>query len=96
MTNAFIMYRKRVLERIDIRSSGGFEMTMEIIGKAYLLGYKITEVPTINRERAAGKSKFKLLAWISKYLFWYLYTLIHSNKKRMMQMIGGLKENRVR
>jgi len=95
MTNAFIMYRKEVLEWIDIRSTGGFEMTIEIIGKAYFHGYKITEVPTINRDRAAGKSKFKLLSWILKYLYWYLYVFINFNKRRMMQIMSRIKDGQV-
>ena len=83
MTNAFIMYRKEVLDNIHIRSSGGFEVTMELIAKAYILGYKITEVPTVNRDRAAGKSSFQLLKWIRNYLYWYFYILIYSVVSRI-------------
>lgn len=75
MTNAFIIYRKEVLDEIHIETTGGFEITMELIAKAYVLGYRIAEVPTINRDRAAGKSKFKLLLWIGKYLRWWFYIL---------------------
>jgi len=83
MTNAFIMYRKDVLDKINIRSTGGFEITMELIARAYILGCKITEVPTINRERAAGRSNFKMLHWIGKYLYWYFYILIFSCVNRV-------------
>ena len=83
MTNAFIMYRKEVLDNINIRSSGGFEVTMELIAKAYILGYKITEVPTVNRDRAAGKSSFQLFKWIRNYLYWYFYILIYSVVSRI-------------
>jgi dolichol-phosphate mannosyltransferase len=83
MTNAFIMYRKEVLDNIYIRSSGGFEVTMELIAKAYILGYRITEVPTINRDRTAGKSSFQLLKWIRNYLYWYFYILIYSIVRRI-------------
>lgn len=95
MTNAFIMYRRNVLEQIDICSNGGFEISMEIIGKAYLHGYRITEVPTVNRNRTGGKSKFKLLSWIIKYLYWYVYVLIGSNRKRLAQMMSRPEEGRV-
>ena len=78
MTNAFVMYRKEALDNIHIRSRGGFEITMELIAKAYILGYRITEVPTINRERAEGRSNFKLLSWIGNYIYWYFYILIYS------------------
>jgi glycosyltransferase involved in cell wall biosynthesis len=83
MTNAFIMYRKEVLDNIYIRSSGGFELTMEIIAKAYILGYRLTEVPTINRDRVGGKSNFQLLKWIGNYLYWYFYILIYSLVHRL-------------
>ena len=83
MTNAFILYRKEVLDNIHIRSNGGFEVTMELIAKAYILGYKITEVPTTNRERVAGKSNFQLFSWLQNYLYWYLYILIYSIVRRI-------------
>jgi glycosyltransferase involved in cell wall biosynthesis len=82
-TNAFIMYRKKVLDNIEITSTGGFEITMEIIAKAYVRGYAITEVPTINRDRNAGKSKFALCKWIFNYLYWYFYILLYSVRKRL-------------
>ena len=83
MTNAFILYKKEVIDNIHIRSVGGFEITMELIAKAYILGYRIGEVPTVNRDRAAGKSNFKLLRWIGNYLHWYFYILIYSVVRRI-------------
>lgn len=83
MTNAFILYRKEVLDNIHIRSSGGFEVTMELIAKAYILNYKITEVPTTNRERATGKSNFRLFKWLRNYFYWYMYILIYSIVRRI-------------
>ena len=83
MTNAFIIYRKEVLDEIYIQTTGGFEITMEIIAKAYVLGYRIAEVPTINRDRAAGKSNFKMLKWMSRYLHWYLYILRYAVVHRL-------------
>jgi hypothetical protein len=56
---------------------------MELIAKAYILGYRITEVPTINRERATGKSNFRLIKWIRNYLYWYFYILIYSIVRRL-------------
>jgi dolichol-phosphate mannosyltransferase len=81
-TNAFIMYRKSVLDNIEISSTGGFEVTMEIIAKAYILDCNIAEVPTINRDRTAGKSKFALWKWIYNYFYWYFYIILHSIRKR--------------
>lgn len=78
MTNAFIIHKKEILDQINIRSTGGFEVTMEIIAKSFVLGATMAEVPTINRDRNAGSSKFRILHWIAKYLYWYIYIAIYS------------------
>lgn len=83
MTNAFIMYRREIIEGIQITSTGGFEITMEIIAKAYLGGHRITEVPTVNRDRSAGESKFHLFRWILQYLYWYAFIVISSVGRRL-------------
>lgn len=72
-TNAFKLYDKDMLSKINIESSGGFELNLEITVKAFLAGYKITEIPTTWRDRTLGVSKFKLWAWLPKYLRWYFY-----------------------
>lgn len=76
VTNSFKMYRKSVLRDIQIESSGGFEIGMEIVVKSFLKGYKITEVPCTWRDRTAGKSRFKLLKWLPRYIRWYLYVIV--------------------
>ena len=75
ITNNFKMYRKKVLDRIDFQSDGGFEIAMEITVKAYSLGYRITEVPYVWPDRAVGQSRFKLMQWLPKYWRWYWYAL---------------------
>lgn len=70
-TNAFKMYRKRIFKQIKIESTGGFEYSLEIVLKAFKKGYKITEIPTVWKDREAGKSNFKLLKWLPKYVKWY-------------------------
>jgi len=57
IANAFKMYKKEVIDAIKIESRG-FEISMEIPLKAYYLGFKITEVPTVWKERTKGKSSF--------------------------------------
>jgi dolichol-phosphate mannosyltransferase len=86
MTNAFIIHKKEVLDQINIRSNGGFEVTMEIIAKTFILGNRVTEVPTINRNREAGKSKFRIVSWIMKYIYWYFYILVFSIIKRLWSL----------
>lgn len=73
ITNAFKMYKKEVLNTVVIESNGGFELAMEIAIKAYNLGFKVSEVPTVWHDRTTGKSRFKLLAWLPHYLHWYVY-----------------------
>ena len=86
VTNSFKMYRRTLLDRIVIESSGGFEIGMEILVKAHLLGCKIGEVPSTWRDRSGGESKFKLWKWMPNYLHWYFIAL----KARFTRDKGGL------
>lgn len=70
-TNAFKMYRKSIFKKIEIKSTGGFEYSLEIILKAFKNGYKITEIPTTWKDRDSGKSNFKILKWLPKYTSLY-------------------------
>lgn len=71
VTNSFKLYRKSFLNEVKIESTGGFELGLELVVKAFKSGKKITEVPTVWRDRTAGKSNFKLIEWLPKYLRWY-------------------------
>lgn len=75
ISNAFKMYRRAVIEKIDIRSKG-FEVSMELPLKAFFLGFKITEVPTVWRERTRGKSNFKMLKVLPDYLKLYIWAVL--------------------
>ena len=72
ITNSYKIYRKSLLKDIEIESTGGFEIGMEITAKAFIQGYKITEVPCQWWDRTEGKSRFQLLRWLPKYLRWYM------------------------
>ena len=74
IANAFKMYKKKVIESIDIKSKG-FEVSMELPIKAYYLGFKITEVPTTWRERTKGESSFKVFKLLPRYLSIYFWAL---------------------
>lgn len=80
IANAFKMYKKKVLDSINIDAKG-FEISMEIPLKAYYLGFKITEVPTIWQERTRGKSSFKMFKLFPAYLRFYLWAI----KKRIFK-----------
>lgn len=74
IANAFKMYRKKVIDSMDIKSKG-FEISMEIPLKAFFLGFKITEVPTIWRERTKGKSNFRMLKLFPGYFNLYIWAI---------------------
>jgi len=74
-TSAFKMYRRAMLERLTLESDRGFELALEITVKAFLAGYRITEIPTVWRDRTEGRSNFKLAQWLPRYLRWYTLCL---------------------
>jgi hypothetical protein len=76
VTNNFKLYDKAVIDGITIESRGGFELAMEITVKAVKKGYPVCEIPSIWRDRTAGKSRFMLLKWLPHYLRWYLYAIL--------------------
>ncbi len=75
ITNSFKMYSASLLRSITIESTGGFEVGLEILVKAFAMGRKVTEVPSLWRDRTAGESRFRLWAWLPNYLHWYFYAI---------------------
>ncbi len=74
-TNSYKLYRLSAINKMKIESEGGFEIGTEITAKVFRNGGRITELPTIWYDREKGKSRFKLLKWIPKYLKWYFYLI---------------------
>ncbi len=70
-TSNYRLYSKRLLQRVTIESTGGFELGLELTVKAYALGMRVAEVPTTWRDRTAGQSRFRLWKWLPRYLRWY-------------------------
>ncbi len=68
------MYRKKVIDCVKIDAQG-FDISMEIPVKAYYMGFKITEVPTVWRERTKGKSTFKIFKLLPGYLKLYIWAI---------------------
>lgn len=77
-TNSFKLYRKSFLAQNSIESTGGFELGLELVVKAWKNGFKVTEVPSSWIDREHGKSNFQLKKWLPKYLYWY-FTALSSN-----------------
>lgn len=76
-TNSYKLYSKKVLDKIQLESETSFSVTLEIVVKAYSLGFKIVEIPTVWRDRQNGKTNFKLGQSLVAYLPWFFYALIH-------------------
>ncbi len=77
VTNSFKLYRKTMIDHLEIESTGGFEIGLEICVKAYTSGYRIAEVPSEWFDREDGESNFHMWKWIPHYLYWYFYCIIH-------------------
>lgn len=74
-TNSFKLYRRQMLCQMEIESTGGFEIGLEITVKAYVCGYRIMEVPSEWTEREDGESNFHMWKWLQHYLHWYVYCI---------------------
>jgi dolichol-phosphate mannosyltransferase len=74
-TNNFRAYSRRVIEELPIEGEASFALALELTLKAHWRGWRITEVPTVWRDRTAGQSRFRLFAWLPHYLRWYLRAL---------------------
>jgi len=75
VTNSFKMYRCEAIRRLEIESTGGFEIGMELAVKTFCAGGRITELPTTWTDRVAGESRFRLWKWLPHYLHWYFYAI---------------------
>jgi hypothetical protein len=71
-TNNFKLYSARLVRAVDIESTGGFEVALELTVKAHYLGMPIAEVPASWKHRVAGKSRFQMVKWLRSYLRWYV------------------------
>ena len=72
-TNNFKLYRRDFLDSVQIESTGGFELAIELTAKAAERGLRMAEVPTTWRDRTAGESRFNFRAWLPRYLRWYVH-----------------------
>jgi glycosyltransferase involved in cell wall biosynthesis len=69
-------FSKAAIQRILPRlKSTGFEIELEIIYKARLLGLKLKEVPVSIRKRTEGKTKFTFLLRIRSLYFAFKYIM---------------------
>ena len=74
-TNSFKAYRTDFLRRTPIESTAGFALALELTAKAHFAGQRVEEVPATWRDRSAGESRFRLMAWLPVYLRWYFWAI---------------------
>lgn len=72
-TNSFKAYSTEFVREAAVDSTAGFEIGIELVAKAKRMHRRVTEIPTIWRDRSEGESRFRVAAWIPRYLRWYLY-----------------------
>jgi len=82
-TNSFRLYDAEVVKRIEIDSTGGFEVGFEITMKAWMAGVRVAEVPCTWRDRVAGESRFDLKKWLPLYARLWARTLSHGLRRRV-------------
>jgi hypothetical protein len=70
-TNSFKAYSTEFVRAVGIESDRGFEIGIELVAKARRARLPVAEIPTIWLDRSVGRSNFKLLAWLPRYLHWY-------------------------
>jgi dolichol-phosphate mannosyltransferase len=75
VTNSFKLYRRSFLQGMEIESTGGFEIGMELTVKAFARGLRVTEVPSVWTDRTQGESRFRIWRWLPRYITWYVYGL---------------------
>ncbi len=68
------IYRKGVVKNIGVRTkSDYFDISIELPLKAARKGYRISQVPTVWKNRDIGKSNFNFSGESKRYLKWFLY-----------------------
>ncbi len=80
-TNSFRLYDAALVRRLDLESTGGFEVGFEITMKAWMAGARIAEVPCTWRDRVTGESRFHLRKWLPLYARLWARTLAHGMRR---------------
>ena len=80
-TSAFKAYSTAFLQEVRIESDRGFEIGLELVGKAKHAGRRVAEIPTTWRDRTQGSSNFRVTAWLPTYLRWYVRALSPRSKR---------------
>ncbi len=73
------IFRREVFDKIKLECNPvGWAFAFEMAIKAQLLGLKTSEVPIVSINRFyGGTSTFKLKRWITEYIKWFVWGLLH-------------------
>lgn len=88
-TNSFKAYSAEFLRSVQVESSAGFEVGIELVAKARRLRLPVAEIPTVWTDRTEGQSRFKLAAWFPRYLRWYLHAIGPRHRTATTTSAGG-------
>jgi len=77
-TNSYKLYSKKLLDKMTLKSTISFSVTLEIVVKAHLLRAKIIEIPTVWKDRQHGKTNFRLGRSLVAYTPWFLLALLRN------------------
>ena len=83
-TNCFKMFRKSMIENINLTSKVGFLYAFEIAVKSYLQNYKIIEIPYTWKLETKKKSNFKTLEWLPSYINFLFFSFTQNLKKKFL------------
>ena len=72
-TNGFKCYRRKVVEDMQPILAGQFNITIELVVKAVLGGWRYGVVPTDWTQREAGESSFNIFKLIKPYAATFIY-----------------------
>lgn len=88
-TNSYKAYSTAFVKAVGIESRNGFEIGIELTAKARRLRLPVAEVPTVWRDRAEGRSSFRLWAWLPHYLRWYSFAFGPPLTLRQLQAVAS-------
>ena len=72
-TNGFRMFSSTVLRTVPVESRSGFSWSLELLVKCHRLKFRVERLPAAWIERRAGKSRFRIAAWLFDYLRWFFF-----------------------
>jgi glycosyltransferase involved in cell wall biosynthesis len=91
-TYSLKIYSRGLLDAVKVEDDGGWAVSFELSVKAYLQGFRLTEIGTVWVDRQLGESKFRLAGWFSVYAKWFFYGLWEINRRRWSGWTPGVRE----